>query len=305
MRFNEFYNQEVDEIIGVKKYHGLTLDELMKQIANDYDLRVLGQGAFGHVLSTKDPNTVVKVFETDDAYMSFVEYIQQNPNPHYPRIVKSPRLMTTFYKRYDLQPDKFTVLALERLVPLSDHMAQFVADVANARDLHDKPFKLPNGRMNGGDYNYDDDDIDPGVTFRELSRDYPWIPTFWEAVRQLFRSGIVKGNIDMHPGNFMARQDGTIVIIDPVSDPKALERKRKIYDLKWQQGEKPNVQGPHYRKQQLGLPMITSPKLRAAKAKIAEIEADPNLEGNAYLLHKLRDLKLYVDKAELMLGKKQ
>lgn len=248
MRFKEFYDQQTDEMIGVKKYHGLTLDALMKKIAEDFNLELLGHGAFGHVLSTSDPNTVIKVFETDDAYMTFVNFIQQHPNPHYPKIVKSPRLMTTFYKRYDIQPNKFTVLSIERLVPLSEKMAHFVADVANARDLHDKPFKLPNGQLNGGNYNYEYDEIDPGVTFQELSRDYPWIPSLWAAVRQMFRGGAVKGTIDMHPGNFMARNDGTIVVIDPVADPIAHDRKKTIDTFKMM-GKKPNVQGPHYRLQ--------------------------------------------------------
>ena len=308
MRFTEFYDRQTDEMIGVKKYHGLTLDELMKQIATDYNLKVLGQGAFGHVLSTHDPNSVVKIFETDNAYLSFVNFIQQHPNKHYPKIVKSPRLMTTFYKRYNIQPDKFTVLVIEKLKPIPEKTASFVSSVANARDLYDKPMYLPNGRLNGGGYDPETDEIDGGLTYQELSRDYPWIPEFWAAVKQLFRGGAVKGNIDMHYGNFMMRDDGTIVITDPVADPKGLQIKRAVDDLKWK-GTKPNVQGPHYKQQHIDQPVSTNTEwnasLQAAKDNIAELEANPDLENNKYLLHKLKSLKLYVARKEAIMRKKK
>lgn len=308
MRLRELFDQELDELTGVKKYHNLTIEELMKQIAEDFNLKLLGQGAFGYVLSTHDPNTVVKIFETDDAYLSFVNFIQQHPNKHYPKITKSPRLMTTFYKRYDIQPDKFTVLVIERLKPLPDKTAAFVSSVANARDLYDKPMYLPNGRMNGGGYDYDTDEIDSGVTYQELARDYPWIPEFWAAVRQMFRGGVVHGNIDMHYGNFMMRDDGTIVITDPVADPKGLQIKRQIDDLKWQ-GKKPDVQGPRYQQQHLEQPIKTNAAAEASleitKNNIAQLEANPDRTPKEQ--KKLDALKLYASRVEAKLkkGKKQ
>lgn len=249
MRYNEFFDQQTDEMIGVKKYHHLTAEQLMKQVAKDYNLTVLGNGAFGHVLSTNNPDVVVKVFEQDDAYLSFVKYIQEHPNKHFPKIVSNPRLMTAFYKRYAFQSDQFVVLTIERLQELPKTIAAFVEEVANADDLHDAPIYLPDGSTNGGDSWTADDDYDPepSWTYLELSRDYPWIRSLWEAAKSMFQSKLVKGNRDLHLGNLMMRKDGTIVITDPVSDPEALSRISKIRDIKnGIEQAPPMIKGPYY-----------------------------------------------------------
>ena len=256
MRFKEFYDQQTDEMIGVKKYHNYRADELAKVIANDFGMTYLGRGALGQTIQTRDPEVVLKVFETDSAYLSFINYIMRHPNKHYPKVIRAPKQMTAFYKRYDIQPNQYTILALEKLYELPENMAAFIRDVANADDLYDKPDFLPNGELNGNNDSgyYDDDDeygdnYTPSYTFNDLKRDYPWIPSLWEAAHAALHSKSVKGGRDLHAGNLMMRKDGTIVIIDPVVDSKGLDLKTAIADKDRSADPVPMIKGPRYKTQ--------------------------------------------------------
>lgn len=234
MRFEEF---KIDEITGVKKYHNYTLPQLIGIMADEFNFRILGSGALGTVLQGPDPNTVYKVVEQDDAYLSFVNFAMKNPNPHYPHF-KKVKTLTAFYARYNVQPNKFTVIKLEKLIPLPEDSGVFASDLADVElGLESAtPTYLPNGRINEHD-----------LTYAELAETRPWIISLWYAIRAIQKSKLIKGAPDLHPGNFMQRQDGTVVIIDPVADYKAMGTISRVNTLTNRQVE-PHLRGPVYKK---------------------------------------------------------
>jgi len=223
----------IDELRGVKKYHDLTSDQLMAQIAQDYNLQILGSGLFGTVIQTKNPDTVVKVFESDDAYLRFLEMANAHPNVHFPKAKGLPRLMTAFYKRHSIQPDKFVVLELEKLYPLDDDIADFCESLAY-QTIDEEPLVLPDGSQNS-----------KHMTYAQLIGDYPWISTLKRAMNMIIDWDL--GENDMNAGNFMRRKYGTIVIMDPVYDPNSV-----AWSVAALPANQPrNVQGPHYRKKSI------------------------------------------------------
>lgn len=225
----------INELTGVKKYHNLTFQALIGQLAEEYNLKILGSGRTGTVLQGRDPNSVYKVLEKDDAYLSFVNFAMANPNPHFPRFEKV-KLMTSFYKRYNIQPDQFNVIKMEKLLPLEEGTAVFASFLADVRhNLGTTAGKLPNGSEN-----YE------GLSYYELAETRPWIISLWEAIRSIQKSKLVKGDADFHPGNFMKRADHTIVISDPVKDPKALDLQKNVDRLYYGKVQ-PEVQGPVYK----------------------------------------------------------
>ena len=232
MRFEEF---KLDELTGVKKYHNLTFHALLGKIAEEHGLKILGSGALGTVMQGQDPNTVYKVVEQDDAYLSFVNFAMKNPNPHFP-VFEKMKLLHSFYKRFSIQPNTFTVVKMEKLTPLPWTTAEFLADMASARYLHQAPMFMPNGQDNTEEY-----------TYNELSETRPWINSVWYAIQMIRHSKLVKGNEDFHVGNFMQRADGTIVIIDPVADPKAMAMTQQA-DTMARRGQEPEQTGPLYQK---------------------------------------------------------
>lgn len=232
MRYHEF---KLDELTGVKKYHDLNAKQLMNQIALDYDLEVLGTGVFGTVIQTRNPEIVVKVFEDDDAYLSYLRFAQAHPNPYYVKARSLPRIMTAFYKRYDIQPDKFVVVELEKLYPLHEATAVFASQLCNSK-LTDSPSYSPGGYYNDDNY-----------TFLDYNEDYPWVVPLKEAADAIM-ANLPDAKPDMHAGNFMRRKDWSIVISDPVvghSETAFTVRDRK------RAREPENFKGPHYRKQHI------------------------------------------------------
>lgn len=226
-------DQELDELTGVKKYQIHTLPDLIKAISDEFNLPVIGSGAFGTVLKSSDPNIVYKVVEQDDAYMSFVNFVLSNPNPHYPSFQKV-KLMTAFYSRYKIQPNKFSVIKTEKLMPLPEGTANFVAGLALARQLNEIADELPNGQNN----TY-------SMTYLELAETRQWIIDLWYAIRAIIKSKKIKGRPDLRMHNFMQRSDGTVVIIDPVADDKALSVKSRVQSLDIHEPET-RITGPVY-----------------------------------------------------------
>ena len=259
---------DVDEMIGMKKFHDMTADQATVAIAQEMGTKVLGSGgAFGKVIQSHNPDIVYKVFERDDAYLAFIRFIQRVPSIHFPKIYKIKK-MTSFFKRYEVQEDKFYVVALERLNEMTDEPfnALFVTNLLGLHSPHDPTRYLPNGYPNEGGI--------PAITF--LNR-YPQLKSLWTAalkIRGMMRDFSDFG-WDVHRGNLMQRDDGTIVIIDPVTNDASFDYRDDIFKAK--ANRSPQYTGPHYNKKTVTPP---PPKpgnsLRdiaiQARDKVAELE---------------------------------
>lgn len=237
MRFTEFNDQEVDEIIGVKKYHDMDAEQAIRAIARDMETTVIDSGYFGHVIQSSKPEVVYKVFEHDDGYLQFVQFVQRYPNEHFPKIYKVKN-MTSFFKRYGVQEDKFYVIAMEKLYPVDNkpfHI-NFLHDLLNSPNINHPPQYMPDGRQNAH-----------MVPISEFIQYIPELKNLWQAgikVRGLHSSSDDL-RWDLHPGNIMQRKDGTIVITDPLTSEKSFKHDKKVHAAKVS-GE-PMIKGPHYK----------------------------------------------------------
>ena len=240
MKLRELFDQELDELIGVKKYKDLTARQIMKKMEDELGLKKLGSGAFGDVMQSPDPNWVYKVLEKDPAYEEYIDFIAKNPNKHYPKI-KRVKKMTSFFKRYQVQESKFTVIVIEKLEPIPQERIDFAVDLVNS-DVDDIPSHNPDG-----DENYS------GLTLEELmSHDWEeWTSEdMWStyyAARTLRKSELKRSGtfMDLHKNNIMQRADGTIVLIDPVASYEGLDYGSSVSDARM--SRQPMVKGPHYK----------------------------------------------------------
>lgn len=265
MRFNEFHDQQADEMIGVKKYHDFTIDHATELVAKDLGTKVLGGGAYGTVIQSSNSDVVYKVLESDAGYMRFVRLVQQYPDKHYPKIYKVKNL-TSFFKRYRVQNDKFYVIALETLFPIDEKKtgmkATFIASLLNTYSPKEAPKLMPNGHNNINQ-----------VPTSEFLQFMPELKSLWTAYMK------VKGALqessdyfpDIHTGNLMMRKDGTVVITDPMGSYSGAEYKADIAFA--QQEKEPMIKGPHYRTEPAQASPDDDENIRYIKQQIADLEA--------------------------------
>ena len=285
MRFNEFYDQETDEMIGVKKYHNLTLDRAIEIVAKDMGSEVLGSGAYGTVITSKDPNIVYKVLESDAGYMRFVRFVQQYPDKHFPKIYKVKNL-TNFFRRYGIQNDKFIVVALEKLQPVNPKKigmdAEFIAALLNTHSPHEPPKIMPDGNEN--------DNRLPASMFLQ------WLPELkglWSAGLKLRGLNSESNDYfwDIHSGNIMMRADGTIVITDPLGSHSGFSYQGDITVAR--QEKEPMIKGPKYRTEPANAELDDDEHVRYIKSEIKKLEAKQAEQGRLEPLDqvKLSELK--------------
>lgn len=183
--------------------------EQIVELLKSHDIRRIGQGAFGDVFAHPSWNYVVKVFDTDSAYLAFIDFVQQHPNKHYPKIIKSPKQIHQFHLRNKDRSDThkyFYAVKIERLYDIT---------VDNENMIVDLCLVMKNVYKNH--YNKQHVFMD---SIRQLASKYPrqdlasLAVAVYKALSHL-KSNLPKAIADLHVGNFMQRADGTIVVIDP------------------------------------------------------------------------------------------
>lgn len=248
MRFNEFHDEQTDEMIGVKKYHDLTIPQLMKQLSQDLGLPLLGRGAFGQVIQSPDPKWVYKIYENDSAYDDFIQYaLSHKNNPHLPKI-KKVKQMTNFLRRYAMQEDKFTVVMIKKLQPLPEKKSEFVVSFLKT------PWDVAPGYLPTGVSNRE------RLTVEQIANQ-PWegwrtneLKNLWKTSDEIHHQLMSFGRfIDLHEENVMQDERGSVVITDPVAAYDALDYGS---DISHQRATgKPMIKGPHYKTQ----PAVATP----------------------------------------------
>lgn len=230
---------ELDELIGVKKYQHLTARQIMKKMEDELGLKKLGSGAFGDVIQSPDPNWVFKIVEKDPAYEEYLDHIAKNPNKHFPKI-KRIKKMTSFFRRYHVQENKFLVVVIEKLERIPEYKIDFVLELVNSTSVDEVPAVTPDN-----DYN------DNRHTFEEIMQ-HNWegwkpneIAELWEAAQEAHGvSADLDYFLDLHRNNVMQRADGTVVLIDPVASGEGLEYGKAISTARLE--KQPMVKGPRY-----------------------------------------------------------
>ncbi len=199
----------LENLTGIKKYNNSWWGEFIEDLKNKYGFEENSMGMFSRVITRPDLNYVYKVFDNDSAYMSFINYTISHPNKHFPKCLKNPKQMSKFLKSYYNGNSKFVVIKIEKLKPLSDDNIQhfnmmFQNNVKKFVDYGPEAIFVDHLDQSKGyrginDYlkNYDQQIQDIFHLLAKIYKDLPF-------------------KLDIHANNFMERDDGTIVIIDPV-----------------------------------------------------------------------------------------
>lgn len=182
------------------------------EFLSDRGYTMLGSGGFANVFKRKSrPNEVIKLFSSsDDAYEAYLDFIIKNQdNPHFPKVIGKPMLITPGYyavKLEFLKPYDFIKDGLDYINNISDYLEN----------------------DNESDY---------------IKIYFDAYPKFKDALDKLkkFISNNPEFAYDIHTGNVMWRNN-TLVLTDPVYNPdefsdgeykNVTEDLRKWFDEKW------------------------------------------------------------------------
>ena len=214
---------------GVKQYYSLTWPEIIQMLDKKYGIKFLDRGMWGQVFDHPSWNYVVKVFDTDDAYLSFVNFVLQNPNIHYPKFLRKPIEMHLFHKRSSHITNKtFYIVKVEKLQPIPQLFKLFfnleiIEDIIQAKEQNQKICLLPdikNFDLSLRHLTFSEQNIDEFIKkFPELK-----LNTLINAIMMLKHSKLSdQFKWDLHGNNCMMRKDGTLVITDPFSANKFIK----------------------------------------------------------------------------------
>jgi len=169
----------------------------------------LGAGGYASVFSRPGKNYALKVF-VDKPYLKFYEMCKKYPNIHFPKFYTQPRIIPSFKRDFG---DSIYFCKLEKLQP----MTSLTDDLKTWMDY----FYLKNSGKQ--------------IYFDVKSKQFMGqvAPEMLERLNKLPRDQFTKAMLtidgvlcdrmglaaDITEGNIMKRQDGTLVIIDPVQEP--------------------------------------------------------------------------------------
>lgn len=210
----------LNELTGVKRFHSKSRHDLFRML-DKFGIKIIGGGRYGTVLTHANWDYVVKVFSDDPQYLSFVNFVIENPNPHYPKVVRKPLQMHAFYKRLDINESKFWIVKIEKLQPIQDEkLSKFLVENieggALAYEVKNIRKEDPDARIAPNSKKLMPDGQWAVASYKQLFKYYPWFESLCGAWYKLINSDAVVGATDLHSNSFMQRADGTIVMIDPV-----------------------------------------------------------------------------------------
>lgn len=202
--------QLLENLQGVKKYHQLTWNELVQELAK-VGINSLGKGRFGQVFYKAGWNYVIKVFENDNAYLDYVNFCIENPNPHYPKFIKKPLNMHQFHARTHHAEKMMQVVKIELLQPLKD--SWYAVNLS-------KIFKLLNKETDEIMlFNDNTQQYDSYYNINEIFNDFKQYKVE-ELISAIYaiKHHFPNYKLDLHLDNLMQRTDGTVVLSDPIYD---------------------------------------------------------------------------------------
>ena len=209
MKLSVVITQINEGLTGVKQFKDFSWEQ-MEQYLKEHGLDLVGKGMFARVYSNDHINYVYKVFDKDEAYLSFTKYCLTHSSKHLPVMIKHPKELTKFFKHSD-KNNKFFVVKIEKLNHLSNEEKKFF----NV-NLQQNVFKC----ANFGDDVIIKDHFKPDKYYRGLSEYISSYPEYQFDTLFPLLVDIVKTTgfkIDITNTNFMKRDDGTIVVTDPIA----------------------------------------------------------------------------------------
>lgn len=202
----------LENLQGVKKYHHMTWTRFVNELYNKYKIRCIGKGKFGQVFWKGGWNYVVKVFDNDCAYLDYVDFCINNPNPHYPKFVKKPLHMHQFHMRPHNSQKMMQIVKIELLEPLDEHWYSLNLE---------KIFKLLTKQVSEIEiFNEHRNQYESYTDVNEIFNLYKRynVEQIMSAIYKI-KHYFPNYKLDLHRQNLMQRSDGTVVLSDPLYDP--------------------------------------------------------------------------------------
>lgn len=206
---------KIDELQLSKDLQNL----LPRQILAKYGWNLLGSGIFGAVAEHPNFNYVLKLFTKDPSYEKFIEFVNNHPNVHLPKISKSIRKLPG--------NNRYSYIGLEKLKPATDvkldttyfpHICYLVVkasyvDLEMTTSTETMVFEtLKKYNLNFANSHT----IDLDEVWKTIGKkpDPAWIKMIDELISFAQSNGL--DYLDIHTGNFAIR-NRTLVLIDPFS----------------------------------------------------------------------------------------
>lgn len=247
------------ELTGVKRYHNMSWYEITKKLEQETGIKPVANGRYGVIFTKPEWNYVIKIFDDDPEYLGFIDFVLTHPNKHYPKIIKKPISMHHFHARDPSSTNKFYIIKIEKLYPITEEMGYFLEMwLEHFMEVYYRQYVMDQSKRG---YAYDGDSadrswIDPfgkrvKMSSIEMLARYPWLRSLSKAYWEVMDANL--GAEDLHQGNIMQRKDGTIVLIDPVWAgesffQRAARAERAEYDDDGDNEPSNDVTGPNYLK---------------------------------------------------------
>lgn len=206
-----------ENLQGVKKFSKMTWEQF-QQYLSEQGIHLIGSGLFGKVFYKEGWNYVIKVFEKDDPYLEFVNYCMHRPNKHLPKFFANPRHLPQFLLRQQSNINTITIVKVEKLNKLDKNVSLFLKrNIKNLADHFKNKPKEPVTVIDNNEQKQFHNVFEVFVEYRKYQLQS--LLTVYNNLDELTHSEMRN---DMHSGNMMQRDDGTIVIIDAFSIPICL-----------------------------------------------------------------------------------
>jgi hypothetical protein len=233
----------IDELISVRKYKNRTYHDVLRDFQDAGG--EVSSGSQGHVLSHPRWNYVLKAFPNDPEYLRFVRWAKRRQDlVAVPRVLGGPWKIVPFYARRVNEYRYLYVVKLERLHPITDpvlrknigiwvdHGIHYldmdqrpdaddgVRDYIAASTQHEAMTDI-SSRTDRAAYHAIRNRLNDLSEWRFLAAarqhwmDYPGLRAVCEAYAALVADNVA-GSPDLHGDNFMLRENGAIVMIDPL-----------------------------------------------------------------------------------------
>lgn len=256
----------LESLQGVKKFHNMDWQQFEGYLKSQ-NIELLGRGAFGKVFSNPKWNYVIKVFEQDNAYLTFVNYALKNPNKHFPRFLKNPKNIPQFLTRPSNSASHFNIVKIEKLIQIDEDVGKFIAANIQRIAAHyqvdttndtDSEIIIEYDILTGGQKQY--------LSLKKLisnceseGLDIISIMETYIDLQRLTNRNVID---DMHTGNLMQREDGTVVFIDPFYSMDQKNAENTLFKLMTELdvAREPTLAGPLKKSgNQLGLNLAIQP----------------------------------------------
>lgn len=219
------------ELLGVKKYQHMTMQSLITLFEKKSGYTYVGEGYFAKVFKHPTKDEVLKLWITDSAYEKYVNYARANQNDsHMPKIFTPIKSISTFHKRLEGFPEKIKFIRMELLNSLTYKYLDLKPNT-NIQvvfwDLRDLFKQMSIQEMEALKKDGPSSSLKLKSAYKHAISHWKdekipdkLIDLYISAAKLPLSSG---DRLDLHDENVMARDNGELVLSDPIANQDSVE----------------------------------------------------------------------------------